>query len=39
MIHAQNTHIGSTAGATLGNFTEGMIVNAQKTDRSGSLPG
>ena len=39
MIHAQHGHIGAAAGAALGDLAEGMVVHAQKADRTGCLAG
>ena len=39
MIDAQHSHVGAAAGAALGDLAKGLIVDAQETHRSGSLPG
>ena len=39
MVHAQHSHVGSAPRAALGDFAEGMVVDAQEAHRSGSLPG
>ena len=33
MVDAQHAHVGPAAATTLGNFTKGLIVDAQKADR------
>ena len=39
MIHAQDGHIGAAPAAALGDFAEGMVIDAQKADRAGGLSG
>ena len=39
MVHTQNGHIGTTAGATLGYFTESVVIDTQEADRTGGLSG
>jgi hypothetical protein len=39
VIDAQDSHIGAAARTTLGNLAKGLIVNAQETHGTGSLPG
>ncbi len=38
MVHPQDGHIGPTSRSALRNLPEGMIVDAQETDRSRRLP-
>ena len=39
MIHAQDGHVGAAPGAALGDFAKGMVIDPQKADRAGGLPG
>ena len=39
MIDAQDGHVGSAAGAALGDLAEGVIIDAQEADGAGGLPG
>jgi hypothetical protein len=39
MVHAQNGHVRTAARAALGDLAEGMVINAQETDRAGCLAG
>jgi len=39
MVHAQHGHVGAAAGAALGDLAKGVVINAQKADRTGGLTG
>ena len=39
VIHAQDGHVGAAAGAALGDFAKGVVVDAQEADRTGGLAG
>ena len=39
VVDAQDAHVGAAAGAALGDLAEGVVVDAQETDRAGGLTG
>ncbi len=39
VVNAQDGHVGAAAGAALGDLTEGVVVNAQESHRTGGFTG